>query len=455
MRIIFGLFVFAFLLGNSSAPAEAKGRVALVVGMSAYSHAGQLKNPVNDAQDIAQSLEQAGFDVLLALDLTIDQLDQKVEEFIYKLSGADAALFYYAGHGLQYRGQNFLVPVDARLSSESSIRRETFGINYVVEKMEELSPLNLIFLDACRNNPLAEKLQRSIKVQGRSLSLSRGLAPIETQKGDSLIVFATAPGDVAADGAGRNSPFTSALLHHIRTPGLEVEVMLKRVKRDVREMSNGQQSPETLSRLAREFVFFDAASETAPKLAAAATRPAPAAIAKPRQRSEAAIVWQDIRQTSSAGILQTFIQRFPGTVYADFAKARLGEITTATASRAPAPSFDPSANPSFSCSEYTKYPDGHAQRTPQTDLLCIDSKLADADRRMGNLYGDLAKRLSREQRAELKEKQKAWIARRDTNCPATWEDLRNAKRVSQVTKCILYETLNQNAVLADWMRKAR
>jgi len=234
---------------------EASDRVALVIGNSAYEHTSPLSNPGHDAEDVSTMLEKLGFDVITSRDVTADQFPDILVRFGHKLQGAKAAVFFYAGHGIQWQGNNFMVPVDAALENEFSIRRELFPMHEVVDQMVSVSPINIVFLDACRDNPLIEKLQRSLRTRKRALSVKRGLARMDRASGDTLIMYATAPGQTADDGFGRNSPFTDALLQHIGTPGIDVEVMLKRVTGEVRQATGNRQKPERLSRLTKEFRF--------------------------------------------------------------------------------------------------------------------------------------------------------------------------------------------------------
>jgi hypothetical protein len=245
-------FVSAIRPGQT---AQYEKRAALVIGNSAYEHTTALRNPVNDARAMAAVLERLGFDVTAAYDASAERFAAALEAFSYKVVPAQVALFYYAGHGLQFSGKNYLLPVDARLSSQFSLKREAFAVDDVLQPMESADRVNLVFLDSCRNNPLAEQLKRSIASPTRAASIGRGLARIEPLGHDTLIVFATAPGEEAGDGGGRHSPFTEALLRHIETPGVDVEVMLKRVTGDVRRATGERQRPERLARLAKEFSF--------------------------------------------------------------------------------------------------------------------------------------------------------------------------------------------------------
>lgn len=234
-------------------------RVALVIGNSDYAHTAKLANPVRDARSISAALARLGFDVVEGYDLTQPEMRAKIREFTSRIEGADVTLFYYAGHGFQIEGKNHLAPVDARLSQESDVDFETVPLNLVLRQMERAQRTNLIFLDACRDNPLASKLARSM--QGRSLGPERGLARVESSVG-TLIGYATSPGMVAFDGEGEHSPYTSAMLKHIETPGLSINDMMIAVRQDVLAESKGRQIPWEHSSLTGQY-YFKAPARTA------------------------------------------------------------------------------------------------------------------------------------------------------------------------------------------------
>ena len=214
-------------------------RVALVVGNGAYEHARELRNPGNDATDMAAALKALDFEVVQGMDVGRDGFFDKLDEFTEAAAGADVALFFYAGHGLQVDGRNYLAPVDARLEKELDLQREAIDLATILGEMR--SPTNLVFLDACRNNPLAENLARSMG-RSRSVGATRGLARVGDRSG-TLIAYATAANAVADDGEGENSPFTAALLEHIRTPGLSIFQMVNQVALSVSASTGGRQEP--------------------------------------------------------------------------------------------------------------------------------------------------------------------------------------------------------------------
>jgi len=247
------------------APASAEKRVALVVGNSAYVHAAVLPNPVNDAGDMAKALTEVGFDVILGLDLGKQALDGKVRDFARALDKADVALFFYAGHGLQASGRNYLMPVDARLQGERDLDFEAVSIDFVLKQMEleREGKTNVVFLDACRDNPLARNLARAMGT--RSAAIGQGLAQVQTGVG-TFIAYSTQPGNVALDGQGRNSPFTAALTKGLREPGRNLTSVMIDVRKDVLAVTGGKQVPWDHSALTGDFFFHKAAAPgTLPK----------------------------------------------------------------------------------------------------------------------------------------------------------------------------------------------
>src|SRR5271170_672352 len=256
--------VSLFAHGRSHADA----RVALVIGNGAYLHEPVLQNPANDARDMAAALRELGFHVTEAIDVDKATLDARLESYLGSAEGADIALLFYAGHGMQLDGRNLLIPIDAKLERRSSIDYEVVDVDRVTSEMESAAKTVLIFLDACRDNPLAAKFAG---LSGRSAGPSRGLAPPEiTTSAGVLIAFSTAPGKVAADGDARNSPFTTALLRHIRTPGVEIKSVMTRVRADVAAATGDAQVPWDSNSLRTEIFLAPARSAPTPTTAAPA-----------------------------------------------------------------------------------------------------------------------------------------------------------------------------------------
>lgn len=237
------------------APSQAAKRVALVIGNSAYSHAGRLANPLNDAVLIGGKLTNLGFEVLLHTDVKYEEFNDVLRDFQKAIEGAEAAVLFYAGHGIQFKKDNYLLATDADIRDEHDIANSGHKLSNIIELMERSVPLSLAFVDACRDNPMANELANKLGSKSRSLGVGRGLAP-SIQYSNSLIAFATKPGAIAADGDGKNSPFSSALAKHMETANIEVSTMLKRVTSDVLAQTSQKQRPEVVASMDSEFYFF-------------------------------------------------------------------------------------------------------------------------------------------------------------------------------------------------------
>jgi len=235
--------IFVFFLVTSSYSAQEK-RIALVIGNGAYKSA-PLRNPVNDATDIAIALEKTGFTVMRSVNATRTQMRRAIRGFGEEINKGAVGLFYYAGHGIQVAGENYLVPTGAEVGSEDEVEDECLKVSSVLRKMETAgNSLNIIILDACRDNPFARSFR----------SRSRGLAKMDAPTG-SILAYATAPGSIAADGPGRNGLYTSALLKHMTTPGLEIGKLFRQVRIDVVGASGKKQVPWEASSLMGDFYF--------------------------------------------------------------------------------------------------------------------------------------------------------------------------------------------------------
>ena len=255
--------------------------VALVLGNAAYEAVPTLSNPRNDAEDVTESLTALGFEVIEGIDLGHQGMMRKLRDFSVALRGADLALFYYAGHALQVDGRNYMVPIDATLDSREALEFEAVVMDRVLRELERDPRVSVVVLDACRNNPLARSLSRAL---GASRSTAgEGLAALNAVAPETLIAFSTQPGATAADGTGRNSPFTEALLDHLTTPGLDVEGVFKRVAADVIRTSDGTQVPWRSSSLTQEVYLVEGGA--APASGAVATGAVVAAREAPREKT--------------------------------------------------------------------------------------------------------------------------------------------------------------------------
>ncbi len=258
------LLALTAIISVTSSASFAASRVAIVLGNGNYLHTSSLPNPVNDAQKIADALESLGFEVNLLVDTSKQTLEQLRNETESLLRGADVGLFFYAGHGLQIDGQNYIVPIDATFENPETVANQLVSMTKFLALMEQHTATNIIFLDACRNNPFAEVIENQISA-GRSMSIDgstqirdigKGLAEMKASVG-TLIAYATQPGNVAEDGVGENSPFTTGLLRHLREPGVEIREILTEVRVAVLAETEQRQIPWDHSSLTEEFYFIE------------------------------------------------------------------------------------------------------------------------------------------------------------------------------------------------------
>lgn len=228
------------MLSLSSVDALADKRVALVIGNSAYKNVARLPNPANDAKAIAELLKKAGFETVIAKsDVANVEMRRAVREFTEAAATADMAVVFYAGHGIEINGGNYLIPTDAVLESDLDVDDETLSLDRIMHAMEPVKRLRLVILDACRDNPFS----RSMKHTLASRSIGRGLAQVEPVTSDTLVAFAAKAGSTASDGSGGHSPFTAALLKYIAVPGLDIRLALGRVRDEVYNDTDRKQEP--------------------------------------------------------------------------------------------------------------------------------------------------------------------------------------------------------------------
>jgi formylglycine-generating enzyme required for sulfatase activity len=300
---------------SSGATTATPKRFALVIGNNAY-EAAPLKNPVNDARAVAQSLRERDFDVIARENLTQNEMKQAIRAFGKNLRGAGregVGLFYYAGHGVQVQDRNFLIPVGAKINSEEEVEYEAVDVGFVMAQMDAAqNGLNILILDACRDNPFARSFR----------SASRGLALMSAPTG-ILIAYATAPGMTARDGAGANGLYTEELLAAMRTPGLAIEDVFKQVRIRVRERSGGQQVPWESSSLVGDFYF------TPPGTGVAGGSPAPSPT--PRWTADESALelsfWETIKNSADPEDFKAYLEQYPNGRFAPLARRRVATLT--------------------------------------------------------------------------------------------------------------------------------
>lgn len=282
---ILGFGASAALACLAVRPASADGkRVALVIGNSAYKNVPPLPNPANDAGDVAAALKRLGFAVTLITDASFDQTRHGLIALGRDAADADMAVVFYAGHGMEINGENWLIPIDAELQKDTDAANEAVNLGSVMMQVSNTRSLGLVVLDACRNNPFAAKMRRSLALRAADRS---GLGRIEPV-GNVLVAYAARDGTTALDGDGRNSPFTTALLHNIETPGVEVTFMFRNVRDDVMQATANEQQPFVYGSLSRRAIYLagepsadQAGIKQANAAPAAAVAPATAVAALP------------------------------------------------------------------------------------------------------------------------------------------------------------------------------
>lgn len=334
-------------------PAGAAERVALVLGNGDYRHVGRLANPVNDANLLGETLRRLGFQVTVRTDLDQAAMKEAISAFADAVAaGGDGtlALFYYAGHGVQVAGANYLIPVDADIRTDRDVLLKAVAANDLLRTLElAAASTNVIILDACRDNPFATS----------SRSMGRGLARVEAPTG-SLIAYATAPGQTAADGAAANSPYSAALAKALTVPGLTLEQVFKAVRVDVLAETAGRQTPWEESSLTRDVRLIEEAAPSAPAVREqAAPQPAPQVEPQPGI-DPAAQAWATLSGSNSVAMLETFAEMFPTSPYAAFARARVEELKRQQAA-APPPTPQPAPAPA---------PQAQAQRQVEAGWSC-------------------------------------------------------------------------------------
>ena len=302
-------------------------RVALVIGNSTYRNVPALPNPANDAFAMSDSLRRLGFVVQEGIDLDAAGMASTLRTFGAMAANADVALVFYAGHGIQVDGQNFLLPVDAALQRERDLNYEAVPLDLILSEASQARKLALVILDACRDNPFAGQLQQSMGPT-RSTAVGRGLGRVDAPA-DTLVAFATRDGAVAEDGTGFNSPFTTALLTHLNEPGVEIGHYFRKVRDTVISSTNGRQEPFVYGSLSAEQFYLNPASGGS-QVAAAPVQPTvqPAQPAGQADLEADMLFWRSIQDSTDAAEYFAYLSRFPNGVFADLARNRLVSIST-------------------------------------------------------------------------------------------------------------------------------
>jgi uncharacterized caspase-like protein len=317
----FGLLLAAvfFLMCQ---PAFAEKRVALILSNSIYQNVPPLSNPINDGAVMAATFKSAGFDVVESrYDLSALETRRVLRDFADRARDADIAVVYYAGHGMEVDGTNYLIPVDAKLERDTDIYDEAFSLDRILVAVEPAKQLRLVILDACRDNPFARNMKHSLA----SRSIGRGLAKIEPASPNTLIAYSAKAGSTAQDGDGKNSPFTTALAQHLTKPGLDVRKAFGFVRDDVLKNTGNRQEP---------FVYGSLGGDDVPLVPARPVAPAPVQANAPsgnpqsqvNPQSEMRRDYELALQVGNKAAMSAFIAQHPDGFYASLAKLQLEKL---------------------------------------------------------------------------------------------------------------------------------
>lgn len=307
------LLLAGALLLSGAGPALAEKRVALVLANSAYQSVPPLANAVNDGALMAKALQDAGFDIVDARhDLTAPETRQALRSFADSARDADVAVIYYAGHGMEVDGSNYLIPVDARLERDTDIFDEAFSLDRVLVTIEPAKQLRLVILDACRDNPFSRTMKRTVASRG----VGRGLARIEPSSSNTLIAYSAKAGSIAQDGNGNNSPFTIALSKHLTKPGLDVRRAFGFVRDDVLKATNNSQEP---------FVYGSLGGEDVPLVPAKVAAVTPSRPGNPQ--AEVRRDYELALQLGNKAALDAFLAQHPDGFYSNLAKLQLDKMS--------------------------------------------------------------------------------------------------------------------------------
>ena len=307
-----------------SVPAHSMQRVALVIGNSAYEHVPTLTNPVNDATDIGTAFERLGFDVTRIENVGQQKFRRALQEFGRAAAVSEVAVIFYAGHGIEVDQRNYLIPVDARLASDQDVEFETVGLDLVMRAVDGASELRLVILDSCRDNPFAVLMQRA----GATRSIGRGLARVEPVS-QTLVAYAAKGGTVASDGVGRNSPYSKALLSQIETPGLELDLMFRRVRDEVLRLTGGRQEPFTYGSLSSQGAYL--AQPVTGISHGNLTQGRPITESEnPQIQLELLSLerefWKSIKTSDDVADFHAYLNRFSNGIYVDLARNRIKRL---------------------------------------------------------------------------------------------------------------------------------
>jgi Caspase domain/Sel1 repeat len=318
VRFFLVFCLVAVCLITLASKANAAARVALVIGNGEYRYTRPLPNPVNDAHDIADTLEQLDFTVIRVFNGDFGKIREAIRAFNGEVEHADIGLIYYAGHGMELGGENYIIPVDAELKTDRDLLGEAIGLKTILQSVSRAGALGLVILDSCRDNPFATKMTRTKLAR----SVDRGLARVEPTA-NVLVAYAAKDGTTATDGDGRNSPYTAALLKHLGTRGLEVSFVFRKVRDDVMAATSRRQQPFVYGSLSSKAIYLRAPDSAA----SVPAQPVVVQTAAPGTgRSMDVAVWESINRSTDAALFESFLKQFPQSPRSAEAQTRLAAL---------------------------------------------------------------------------------------------------------------------------------
>lgn len=427
LRAILCAAIAAAAILTCAEPAFAR-RVALVIGNNDYRSVPVLSNPGNDASDVAAALQRLDFEVQQVKNGSFDDMRKGLLEFARRARGSEIAIVFYAGHGIEVGGQNYLIPIDAELKADVDVDHEAIALNNVTPLVENASRLGLVILDACRNNPFSAKMARTV----RTRAVSRGLAAVEPT-GNVLISFSAREGTTAADGAGRNSPFTTSLLKHLETPGLEINFLFRNVRDEVLRATKREQLPFVYGSLSSEAIYLKAALPVAP----------PPPVAKGPDLDE--VAWGLMRDTRDLAQIERFISQFPQSPRRAEAQQRLSALQTERAASEAAARAKAEADARAAAAKGTEFEDVAWNLVREArDVSQLESFLSqfprsprrgEAEKRIAALKAERAAEAAARAKTEAVIKS-ASLAKGPDPDEVTWSLMRDTRDISQIERFI-------------------
>jgi uncharacterized caspase-like protein len=428
MRQIVFLLTAIISLAFASETAAAEQRVALVIGNSSYRNAPALANPVRDAAAVADMLRKAGFDVVESVhDVNNSDMRRSLREFSDKVQAADVAVVYFAGHGIEVDGQNYLIPVDAMLERDRDVYDEAISLDRVLQIVEPAKALRLVILDACRDNPFAKAMKRVTALR----SLGRGLVAVEPARNNTLIAYAAKGGSTAEDGAGTNSPFATALLKYLPIPGLDLRQAFGMVRDDVMKATDNKQEP---------FVYGSLGGATVSLVQTASLATATPQPTTPNPQADIRRDYEYAERVGTREGWESFLKAHASGFYADLAKAQLAKLSAEQASTNAAAKAKEAADEKARLQRENAAPADQAKAAAAAKAAEQAKRAAENARKREQARVAAAERKKRREEARLAAQSRAVAlpVRRQATSPVPPQQTKQARAAHRLDRASLY-----------------